>query len=589
MKRLLSAFLLTLSLATQAGLPPTTLSGQSATIKPTTFTFKTPYNQSTQISGIESMVETGSENMLVNPGFEGVASTVPNGWTCTTGTCTKTTTSGEFSSGKAAMKVALSAQAMNVSQTVTTPSGIQKQGFARVIYRVPATMADFQICTLVDAAEQTCVPTANLIKDDTFRSIEIPLTFGTTSAGIKFKTTSTYTANAYFDGAIVAQGLGLQNLQGDNVYSATVSSGTVTNQNKTWISSCTSSSSAVCTFTSGIFTTTPNCTVTTDNTLTNVQGAQISSASSSSITVTQVAMASGTPVNGKFYITCQKSGNDYLAASSNVYSQASANYDWTAFTPTLSAGFGSPSLTNVCRKKREAGDMLISCALVTGTTAGSLATMTIPDSLSIDTTKIITANTTAGSGQLVGYVNQSTAGHMHPIITATGTSTTLLYFGDGISSTTLVAANGNVMSSSTTSIFNIRIPISGWSNSNVIVGSFENVPTVPGAGARIDVFSVAYGDALNTACTSANGVVCPYIKTIGAGASITHGATAGAYNLIAPRTYIELQCLSGTEINNHVSASMSCSNCNGHAFAVTNALTANGTNAYGNVSCIGTY
>lgn len=208
MKRLLSAFLLTLSLATQAGLPPTTLSGQSATIKPTTFTFKTPYNQSTQISGIESMVETGSENMLVNPGFEGVASTVPNGWTCTTGTCTKTTTSGEFSSGKAAMKVALSAQAMNVSQTVTTVSGIQKQGYARVIYRVPSTMTDFQICSLVDAAEQTCVPTANLVKDDTFRSIEVPLIFGSTSAGVKFKTTSSFTANAYFDGVIVAQGLG---------------------------------------------------------------------------------------------------------------------------------------------------------------------------------------------------------------------------------------------------------------------------------------------------------------------------------------------------------------------------------------------
>lgn len=541
------------------------------------------------LSGNISAYNYDKDNLLINGNIENPLSTE---WTCTVGTCTRTTTSGEFSKDTAALKVALSAQAMNVSQTVTTPSGIQKQGYARVIYRVPATMADFQICTLVDAAEQTCVPTANLIKDDTFRSIEIPLTFGTTSAGIKFKTTSSYTANAYFDGVILAQGLGLQNLQGDTVYSAQVSStGVVSGENTDFINgNCTNANPFVCTFVVGRFTATPNCNVTFAQ---NVLGStypsvQITAQSATSISIGTSENPSGS-VQRPFVITCQKSGNDYLASSSNVYSQASANYDWTAFTPTLSAGFGSPSLTNVCRKKREAGDMLISCSFATGTTAGSLATMTIPDSLSIDTTKIIATNTTAGSGQLVGYVNQSTAGHMHPIITATGTSTTLLYFGDGISSTTLVAANGNVMSSSTTSIFNIRIPISGWSNSNVIVGSFENVPTVPGAGARIDIFSVAYGNSLNTACTSSNGVVCPYIKTIGAGASITHGATAGAYNLIAPRTYIELQCLSGTEINNHVSTSMSCSNCNGHAFVVTNALTANGTNAYGNVSCIGTY
>ena len=75
MKRFLSAFLLTLSLAAQAGLPPTTLSGQSQTVKPTTFSFKTPYNQSTKISGTESLIETGNANVLADPGAE--ATTTP--------------------------------------------------------------------------------------------------------------------------------------------------------------------------------------------------------------------------------------------------------------------------------------------------------------------------------------------------------------------------------------------------------------------------------------------------------------------------------------------------------------------------------
>jgi hypothetical protein len=41
------AFLISLmSLSLQAGLPPTTLSGQDSTTKPTTFNYKTPYSQS---------------------------------------------------------------------------------------------------------------------------------------------------------------------------------------------------------------------------------------------------------------------------------------------------------------------------------------------------------------------------------------------------------------------------------------------------------------------------------------------------------------------------------------------------------------
>ena len=584
-------FFLALSLSLTAcaqGDPSPFIKGQNATgLGNQASTVIVPYRQSTKINAYQALIETGNLNMLANGEFEGTASTVPSGWTCTTGTCTKTTSAGEFSSGLAAMKIVAASNVIDVSQAVSTTSGIQKQGFARVIYRVPNTCSTFKILTTVDSATQTTVPTANLVYDNTFRSIEVPLTFGSTNAGIKFTASTTCTGNIFVDGAILAQGLGLQNLQGDVVYSATISSGTTVSTSKSGWVSCTNSSSAVCTFQSGLFTVAPTCTATTDNSLTNVQGANFTgSISKTSVTVFQAAMASATPVNGRFYLTCVKQGNDYLAASSNVYSQASANYDWTAFTPTLSAGFGSPTLTNVCRKKREAGDMLISCALVTGTTAGSLATMTIPDSLSIDTTRIVATNTTAGSGQVIGYANQSTAGHMHPIVTATGTSSTLLYFSDGISSATLVPSNGNVMSSSTTTTFNIRIPISGWSNSNVIVGSFENVPTVPGAGARIDTFSVSFGTTNATTACSAS--PCSYLDQIGSAVTSITRSGAGLYSLNTSKTYTKLKCTANTS-NVLLAGAIACNNCSAVAVNNISSVTTTYTDGYGTILCQGSY
>lgn len=486
--KIFKTLLITWAFTAQAGLPPTSLSGQSSSTKPTTFTFKTPYSQSTQVAGIESLIETGSENMLINPGFEGVGST---GWTCTVGTCTKTTTVGQFSSGKAALSVALTAQAMNVSQTVTTASGIQKQGFARVIYRVPATMADFQVCTLVDAAEQTCVPTANLIKDDTFRSIEIPLTFGSTSAGIKFKTTSAYTATAYFDGAVLAQGLGLQNLMLDNVYSAKVSStGVVSNENKDWINgNCVFGTPVAsqynCPVPVGIFTLTPNCSGSANSSRFAVFD-QVNS-TPTNIVMGVMNVASAFVSDTAFAFSCQKSGNDYLAASSNVYSQASANYDWTNTTVNVLTNVGtspSPSTVGQCKHSRDGGDLLMSCSFTAGTSIpAALGSVDLPNSLTIDTSRIIAQNTTAAAGQKVGTLVQSVAGNIGHIVTALGTSTSKVYFSTAVTaSNTLVPTNSNgFISASALISIDFRVPISGWSSSNSITGSFAGYNSTPGS------------------------------------------------------------------------------------------------------------
>lgn len=455
------------------------------------------------------------DNMLVNGNIENPLSTE---WTCTVGTCSRTTATGEFSKDTAALKVVLSAQAMNVSQTITTPTGIQKQGFARAIYRVPATMADFQICTLVDAAEQTCVPTANLIKDDTFRSIEIPLTFGTTSAGIKFKTTSAYTANAYFDGAIVAQGLGLQNLQGDAIYSAevTASTGTIVKQeigSMSLIASCTAASPSVCTFTTGRFTIKPYCWASFGNNAgANEPGvsAFANVTSATSVSIGAINTGTGGYITGRtLTLTCQKSGNDYLASSANVYSQASANYSRRAYTPTFT-GFGT--VTGIdCYESRDGGINEIDCKFTSGTPTAVNGTVTLPTGLTSANTATINGGSVSTSIVNANILNVI-------LLASTNTAITFGVNSAGAAGLTPLVANSWASNGSVIS-FKVRVPISGWSNSNVIVGSFENVPVTPGIArpvlfsANITTTSGTITDnkgGIFTTCTAANPTICSH-------------------------------------------------------------------------------
>ncbi len=69
MKKLL-ALLLIYTQVSYAGLPPTTIKGQSDAAPVTKFNFETPFNQVTNLGGTTSLIETGNTNILINPGFE---------------------------------------------------------------------------------------------------------------------------------------------------------------------------------------------------------------------------------------------------------------------------------------------------------------------------------------------------------------------------------------------------------------------------------------------------------------------------------------------------------------------------------------
>ena len=501
-----------------------------------TSTFRAPYNQLTTTSSGVRLIETGNGNMLINPDFEGLAATVPAGWTCTVGTCTKTTASGEFSSGLAAMKVALSAQSMNVSQTITTPSGIQKQGVVGFIYRIPATgVVTPTVTVTVDSVLQVTVPTNKLIMDGLFHSLEVPILFGATDIKISFLSGSS-TGSVFFDGVYVKQGLGLQNLQGDYLYSAKISgAGAITDESSDFITTCSASAGkTTCQFATGRFTVIPNCWAITRTT----SGGTISETvymDTSNYSTTEVAfkqVESGSASSDTANLFCMKTGNDYLAASAQVYSQASGNYGFTnGGTITIGATTAAPTkgTTSIDRiMYQRNGQNLKALYQYTQTTSGSSGSgeylYTLPNGLSFDTGVVTpysgiigAAGTNVIQKAIVGW------GHSANNVSERGVCTLVAHdstrfkavcntYNTGISYNTLSSTFYTMSDAGHSVYFNIDAPISGWSNSAQIVGSFEGIEKCASNGECDDTFSAVY---------SAAGVVSTVSKSFSGNAVVT--------------------------------------------------------------------
>jgi len=579
--KFIKLLLITWSLSANAGLPPATLSGQSSATKPTTFTTQVPYNQATQIAGTQSLIETGNENILKNPSFE--ASTL-SGWTCTTGTCTVETT--VFSSGKQSVKIVPSANVFDFGQSVNTSANIQKQGVVGIVYNFPATCQTAIINSKIDGATQTSVPSSSLIYDGSFHSIEVPIIFGSTSAGIQVFAGSTCTGNIYLDAAYVKQGIGFQNLMLDNTYSAqvTTTSGAIASQSKTFIASCTAANGTVCTFTAGIFTTAPNCTATISPL--GAYGLGLTVTSSGFTLYSFQTNTTSAQASVQATVTCQKSGNDYLASSSNVYTQASANYSRRAYTPTFT-GFGTVSSVD-CYESREGEFNDIDCKFTSGTSTAVEARVSLPNS-NVSSSAIASIRGAGG----VGIINQATASSYYPLI-----EQSVGYLTFGIQTAAASGLNkltgSNFLASGQIFHFTARVPIAGWSNSAQIVGSFAGVPTVPSYNGAIDTFSFTFGTTNGTTACSAS--PCSYLDQIGSQvSSITRSAT-GNYTINFARTYTKLKCPSVTVQRGAANAAiqesasaLTCSSCN--SLSLNAEIPSSGAYAdvFGTIQCQGTY
>lgn len=139
--------------------------------------------------------------------------------------------------------------------------------------------------------------------------------------------------------------------------------------------------------------------------------------------------------------------------------------DWLAYTPTLGSGFGTTA--NVSFFWRRMGDSChVRGTFTTGTCIAANGTFTLPGGASLDSSKISLANTTSAAGMMIGTASQTGATQYALLVTATGTSTTLIYLGGLVSAAnhlTPQPVNTPFGDSLTTSV-DFIVPISGWSS-----------------------------------------------------------------------------------------------------------------------------
>jgi len=168
-------------------------------------------------------------------------------------------------------------------------------------------------------------------------------------------------------------------------------------------------------------------------------------------------------------------------ATSSVVQAWQDGTEWTSYTPTFSAGFGTVS--NAAGKwKRSGSDLEVFVSCTTGNVATSLATVSLPSGLSIDSSKLTINNTTSNAGTLIGTYNSSGAvtSLIGNIIAAPSTSTTLLYLGaaGSISSSHLTPSTGNqALVNSTVFSFYAKVPIQGWSSAPTLLALPNGVET----------------------------------------------------------------------------------------------------------------
>ncbi len=556
---------------------PTGIKGQDGSINYSVNAI-VPYQQATKLAGVNVLIETDNENMLVNPSFE--HTTVATGWTLgTNNTLAATTTSTSLFSGKQAGLLTTNATvAFQFYQNITPPSGLANtQGEVTWAMAVPSTITDGQICSQVNGADQNCI---SVINNGVYREYNIPIVFGAAAqtAGVRFKTTATYasgTSTVAVDKARVRAGIPTQNLALDYVYSATVitTAGTVSNASKSGWITCTAANPTVCTYAAGIFTVPPNCAVSiAQNSAANAVFSTAPSSTSFAInsftTSTGVALASQTT-----NVVCQKQGVDYTLASSLAYSQGNgvATYaqvsgaaaNTTAGNPTI---FPTVIVDTHGKYNATTGNYVAPAAGTYVFTYTFLGTQTAGSRIQIY----------KNASPLITCGNQSAANGY-----TTGSCQANLAAGDSV----FLASDANVTSYNALSNWQITKLATG----SLIVGSFSGLPAVPGLSGAVDTFSASYGTTNATTACSAS--PCTFLAQDGTAVTatgFTRGGT-GVYTIPFQTTYSKLFCsvdATGAVASTTVTP-VYCTSCNSVSFSTYGSVLGTVQDTYGTVNCKG--
>jgi hypothetical protein len=460
-----------------------------------------PNNLVTNMGGIDALVETGNNNILSNPSFEHL--TVSSGWT-DSGTDTGIATAVAVVNGKKAIGFLPVARSVNLTQSSTLyasqfADGVQ--GLAMV--RIKSDVA-VKVCSIQAGVVSTtnCVTTNTDLKWGLYK---VPFILGGTSNGISISTNGTLvTGTVIVDDAFVGATDLSQNISACQTVDCTTTftvnvaaAGAINSQTLNWLSGCTNVSGTVgCTFSTEMQASTISGLSCVGNRVGSGGGTATVLAGNSS--TTGFSFTSGTTTSNVTVYTCVRQGTDYVAAmgrsNGNTYSSNNADTDWASCGHTTSdfTGFGTVSAIET-QCKRQGGDLLIKGKFTSGTSTAVEARLAL---------KFNGSTLTSKSSAIIPTIQK--AGDLTFSVFFAGSAVTLIepsvaymtFGAQGAAQAGLTKSTGvGYITTGQLASFDARIPINGWENSNIIIGSFNGLQSCVDTKSCTDTFSAKVSSA----------------------------------------------------------------------------------------------
>jgi len=529
---------------------PTGVGGEDGALSYTN-NLKAPAYTITSLGGVNSRIESGNTNLLMNPSFEHTA--VATGYTGSNFTATANTTNQV--EGKKAISLAISGGTLGFGQSssINAANLVGLQGVVSI--KIKTSLTDVKVCPM-NAGTEVSSLCVNVTSNNSWKHVVIPFILSATSNGFKVKTTSSTSGTVIVDDAFVGTSQPFQDVSGAKLVGTLKYAGTVncewqnTNASFGGFSADTDCATPTVTgsiqapatkipafvlpagspagtyyivakgmfyvstgnysnwrFSDGTYSTDGNVGYNNTQSLGSIVGSFTTSTAFSSNSTFNIQIKNN---GGASFITSTPLTDGlsfevyYFPPATKIYSQASQDYAYTnAGSITIGATTTAPTkgtvVTDRIMASRKGQNLLAKYQFEMssiGTTGSGDYLFTLPSGLSFDT-NIVIPSTAASDGRdaptqkaLVGY------GHI-----GDGTNRGMCYL-FAYDSTRFRAACGAVygsygfVSSGYYHLgtirgfeFELNAPISGWSDYGVIVGSFAGLEKCANDYECTDTFS----------------------------------------------------------------------------------------------------
>ena len=568
--------------------PPTSIKGEAGTAKYIQ-NLVLPNNQATQLTGINTRIETGNVNLLVNPSFE--HTTVATGWTNTGGGTPAVSTTNLHDGVQSITTTSTGAWTFYQDATLYAAAKSGQDAEASIWVYSATASADLWLCPRINGSGVTASVTNGCVQYTNLGSpqkLSVYMLYGGASTGIEIKGSGAITYildNAYL-GDRRPSPLGITTTPWTSYTPTTQGFGTIASTECLY-KRVGSDLYLQCKFTTG--------------TTTGVEA--------------RVGFPSGTTSFNNFTLI-KNVGNVVIGANDTAsfysLSEPSVSYVTIGRQGTSTAGLtkiNGNAITSSTAVSVFAGPIAIAewagdnnafttkcddprqCEIVFSATA-----ITTSGTVSNESLDFINGNCTAANPTVCSFNNGIFTVAPNCVATVANFNNTVLAItAVSSSSVTIRSMQGSSSADVATQTFNLVCQKQGadYTNSKVsqqIIQS-RDVPKVPGGGS-IDHFSFRYGTTNATTSCAASGT-CTYLDQIGnAVTSVVAGAT-GTYTINFAKTYSKVFCFGDGADTAGVTAIrayhiVSCSNCASTTF-YTQDLASTNAISYGKITCDGTY